>query len=266
MSEANLQISFKNELPFTVYVTGRARAGVHFFLAPGESATHSLDAGLDLVATARETGGVVAWFRTGDAPGYLFSSRTLTAPNAIALFDLPSPTRLIPVDTARQIVGVGTAGPNTDILIREQYWQRHSDSYMLAPGQERTVSVAQTTGRQSTTSEEQTIAEHLGFSASAGWGVISSTISGSLDVHSSFSQQIVLTEETTTFYEDAIKNPTASPVLYVKWQMMDVIQFVRAGRVAATIVTGLAPTLLSGPFDLNNLPPQAPDGWPFAVA
>jgi hypothetical protein len=81
---------------------------------------------------------------------------------------IPQPNRsvIIPPDSPRVLVACGAA-PNGNWVVREQYWERQPDSYCLAPGETKAISMSTTSGMQQTSSQQMEIAASLGLSASA---------------------------------------------------------------------------------------------------
>jgi hypothetical protein len=190
-----------------------------------------------------------------DAPKTVVTVHTidaamLTSPNDIGPFPAPSPSMLIPVDSPSVLVGCGVvAGGN--IVTREQYWHRTSESFALAPKQTHTIGFSSTRGMQETTSEQSTVATSLGLSASAGWGPISASVSASLSATSTSFQQVTVTEETTHYETIVLSNPSDKTQYFLKWQLMDVVTVFDKGNQRtplASIVLAQAPVLVGGPY------------------
>jgi hypothetical protein len=174
---------------------------------------------------------------------------------------LPVPTADIPVpqDSPRVLVAASIVShtdpkkPAYRVLTREQYWKRSLDSYVLAPGQKLSISYTSTTGMQETTSSQQVLAESLGLSVGAGWGAISAGISGSISSTSSVLQQISLTSQNTRFDAMEVNNPTDKAQMFLRWQLIDIIQIIDMNSAAwravvAAVVSAEAPTLVDGPY------------------
>ena len=125
----------------------------------------------------------------------------------------PARYALIPRDGDRVVVGVGSLPPvkvpteadpkkteeRRHTLIREQFWRRGSESYVLAPGEERTISVTHTSGREETSSTQETVSACVSGSASGSWGAFSASISASLSASSSSMHQVTVREQETRY-------------------------------------------------------------------
>lgn len=214
-----------------------------------------------------------------DAPGpVVVGPAVLAAPNHIGPIPQPNTLMPIPTDSPRVLVGCSVLA-HQNILCREQYWERAGDSYVMAPGTRRTVSTTTTSGIQKTSSEQYDISLALGFSASAGWGPISASISGSLSASSSTMQQVFVSNEVTQYESLELSNTTDATQMFFRWQLMDVFTIFApvtgqqtatlaapppvnpppsapggAGPIAS-IVMAESPTLISDAYDPANLPP-----------
>ncbi len=206
----------------------------------------------------------------------------LLPPNDIGPLPEASVAVPIPPDSPRILVGCAVL-PNGNLLCREQYWKRGDDSYAMAPGTKRTVSTTRTSGLQKTSTEQHDVSMALCFSASAGWGPISASISGSISSTSSTMQQVFISSEVTEFESLELKNDTTDTLqVLLSWQLMDVYTIFapEAGDGAETpmfsgpvtppanspggagpiacIILAESPTLISGyamSMTLNPLPP-----------
>lgn len=177
---------------------------------------------------------------------YTLSIAVITNPNDIGAYPEPSGKILIPEDSKRILVGYGTTF-NNNAITREQYWKRSADSFVLAPKETYTIGFSTTSGMQKTTSEQESISKSLGASASMGWGPISASLSASLTVNSTTFQQITVSEETTRYTTINITNDQTYPLMYLVWQIIDVITIFDSGNFAAlsTIISAQAPAVLS---------------------
>lgn len=184
----------------------------------------------------------------------------LLAPGDIGPLPAPTDQIIVPQDSPRVLVGaarvsraVGGKDPIGTCLTREQYWKRSMDSYVLAPGQTLSINYTTTTGIQDSTSKQDTIAKSLGLSAGIGWGAISAGISGSLSSTSTVLQQITLNTQNTRFDSMTVNNPTADSQMFVRWQLVDIVQVLDMNlppwkAVVGAVVTMEAPTLVDGPY------------------
>jgi hypothetical protein len=186
---------------------------------------------------------------------YTLSLAIITNPNEIGMYPEPSGTVLIPEDGKRILVGYGTTF-NGNAITREQFWKRSADSFVLARDEEYTIGFSTTSGMQKTTSEQDTISKSLGASSSMGWGPISASISASLSVNSTTFQQITVSTETTRYTTINITNKDHYPVMYLVWQITDVITIFDTGNFVAlsTIVSAQAPAILSVPYNYTQPP------------
>ncbi|TQM62508.1 hypothetical protein [Humibacillus xanthopallidus] len=188
----------------------------------------------------------------------------LVAPNEIGSPPVPDPALgvVIPADGTRVLVGCGMA-PNGNLVTREQFWQRCSTSYCLAPRETRTISTTVSNGMDVTTSEQRTVAASLGISVSGGWGPVSASLSASLSRSSTSFHQVTVSTQTTAFEEQQVSNtdPLHSAMVLV-WQLMDVLTIFDAShRPLAAVLTGQRPTISSNVID----PGVGPD-WSSSAA
>ena len=200
------------------------------------------------------------------AAGQAFTINTsmLLGPGDIGPIPKPTEGIVVPPDSPRVLVGsanVSHVQPGKDApwkcLTREQFWKRSLDSYALAPKQKLSINYTTTTGMQDSTSTQQSLAESLGLNVGAGWGAISAGISGSLSSTSAFLQQITLTTQSTRFDAMTVENPTTDSQMYLRWQLVDVVQIIDMNlpawkAVVAAVVSAEAPTLVDGPYILKD--------------
>ncbi len=190
---------------------------------------------------------------------YYIAPDLLVLPNDIGPYNTPTATIPVPLNSPRVLVGSGsslTPTGNRVLVTHEQYWQRLGDSYVVLPGSDRTVSTTVVTGSQTTTSEQEVFAAGLGLSASSNWGVISASVSASLNYQSTSFQQVTVTQQTTQFESQRLTNDTATPQMYLRWQLTDIVAvFDAAGVPQGAVQSGQAPILIDGPYDPKALPP-----------
>lgn len=171
-------------------------------------------------------------------------------------------TVLLPTDSARVLVGVGKAS-NHNLIVREQYWERHPDSTCLAGGEKRTVSVTTSQGKQQTSSTSETVSASIDASASGGWGGVSASVSSSLSASSTTFQQITITDETTSYVSTELHNRHDEPVIFLRWQLTDVITIFHKEhhKPLASIIQAEAPVVVAGPYwtKAPERPPVAQD-------
>jgi len=184
----------------------------------------------------------------------------LVPPNALGQPPQSSEQRLVPGSSPRVLVSCGTAPDEAPAaaITREQYWQLSGDSYSLAKDEQRTVSFTETTGMESTTSTEETVAKSLGMSISAGWGPVSASLSASLSTSSTTFQQVTLSSETTTFVSREVHNRTGTPQLVLVWQLVEVVTiFEPDGLPLASTISALNPAIVQS-SPLPSAPAAAP--------
>ena len=180
----------------------------------------------------------------------------LTAPNDIGEVPTPNQETIVPQNTPRITVGVGVL-PNGNFVVREQYWKKMPNSFSLAAGEQDTVSITTTSGIERTSSTQEEVSTSLGFSASAGWGPVSSSLSASLSATASAFQQVTVREQTQTYRSKVLSNTSGSSEMYLVWQLTDVTTVFNptSYQALASLVSGEEPTIISGPFDPDELPP-----------
>jgi hypothetical protein len=255
-------ITFQNRLPIAVRLQWiNTQGGLENYanvpnkfeeLAPG--AKHGEGAGFQAwpkcfyQLTTSFSGAFVGLIEIKDGQAaYEVTPLLMTRPNDIGPFPQPSTTTLIPVDSPRVLVACGKS-PNGKIVTREQFWKRSSESYTLAPHQTHTIGFSITSGMQETTSKQDTVAQSLGLSASAGWGAVSASVSASLSATSTTFQQVTITKQDTRYETVVLKNDTDKPQMFLKWQLSDVISIFEGPTPTATIVLAQSPTLIGGPY------------------
>ncbi|MEO3749095.1 hypothetical protein [Streptomyces sp. B6B3] len=187
--------------------------------------------------------------------------RDLCAPNAIGKPPRPNRAVVIPTDSARVTVGCGALRHEDNRVALEQYWRRLPQSYSLGPQEERVVSYTTTSGMDTTTSEQRQVAASVGLDASVGWGPISASVSASLDLSSSTSQQVNVRSQTTSFVSESFENKHDTTKLILLWELTTVATiFGPEGTALASIVYGSEdPAVIGGPYDIDHLDPRPLD-------
>ena len=182
-----------------------------------------------------------------------FGPNAMVDPNDIGLPPQPTSEVIIPPDSPRVLVAAGLL-KNRNRTIREQYWRRLPESYTIAPGETQTVSSTSTSNMQQTSSSTDTVSASLGTSASAGWGPMSVGISASLSASSTSFQEVSVSTEYTAYVSDTLTATASYTQMFLKWQMMDMVSVLSPnGEVLSSIVNGLSPTVLQGPYNVSDL-------------
>ncbi|WP_043710610.1 hypothetical protein [Corallococcus macrosporus] len=190
---------------------------------------------------------------TSSIASVFFGPNFMVAPNDIGLPPQPTSAVIIPPDSPRVLVAAGLL-KNRNRTIREQYWRRLPESYTIAPGETQTVSSTSTSNMQQTSSTTDTVSASLGASASAGWGPMSVGISASLSASSTSFQEVSLSTEYTAYVSDTLTATADHTQMFLKWQMMDMVSVLAPnGEVLSSIVNGLSPVVLQGPYNLTDL-------------
>ncbi|CAM4310257.1 hypothetical protein HRD49_18160 [Corallococcus exiguus] len=217
---------------------------INFWVANGDSISWS----------CRHTGSFIGVCSiTSSTPSVFFGPHSMVAPNDIGLPPQPTAEVVIPPDSPRVLVAAGLL-ENRNRTLREQYWRRLPESYTIAPGETQTVSTTSTSNMQQTSSSTDTVSASLGTSASAGWGPMSVGISASLSASSTSSQEVSLSTEYTAYVSDTLTATQTYTQMFLKWQLMDIVSVLSPnGQVLSSIVNGLSPTLLQGPYNVSDL-------------
>ncbi|MFD0149296.1 hypothetical protein ACWGQ4_23045 [Streptomyces sp. NPDC055721] len=201
----------------------------------------------------RHSGAFVSVIEATTADRFVsLSGSDLLDPNDIGGIPEPSDSMIIPPDGPAVLVGMGEL-PNGNIVTREQFWQRLPDSYSLAPGETRQVNFSITTGMQQSSSDTKTATESVSASASAGWGPFSASVSASLSKSSTSTHQVTVSTQQTSLVSTSYSNDGKSPVMLLNWQLADVITvFDKKGQSLASVISGTTPTVVSGPFEVDE--------------
>ena len=185
----------------------------------------------------------------------IITDALIRSPNNIGSYPLPTKSVPIPNNSPRILVGYGKTSLG-NLITREQFWQRAGDSYVLAPGQTKTVSYTVTTGMQQTSSEQSTVAGSLGMNVAAGWGAISASLSASFNQQSTTFQQISTQTESTYFESLEMKNDSNETRMFLKWVLNDIITIFDQTNPSipiASVVNIENPVLIGGPYNPDNL-------------
>jgi hypothetical protein len=187
----------------------------------------------------------------------------LVAPNELGRPPQSDDRHVVPGNSPRVLVGcamIAAPGALGSALTREQYWELTGDSYSLAPRERRTISYTETTGMETTTSSQETVARSIGASVSGGWGPVSASVSASLSSSSTTFQQVSLSSESTTFVSREVTNEseTEAEVVLV-WQLIDLVTVFEAkGGALASIVSAINPAIVQSSFYSPPRPAHAP--------
>lgn len=203
-----------------------------------------------LVMTSSLSGSFIsAYALTSSETQYTVDNSVLTEPNDIGSIPQPTTNVLVPVNSPLVMVAISTITPSdsssSNFITREQYWNLQGDSYSLSMGESRTVSYTIVSGRQTTSSSQETVGASIGVDAHAGWGPISAGISASLNAESTTFQQVSVNEQTTSYMSDTVTNSGDDDLVVLRWQMTDVITvFSPSYQPLASIVSGLNPIIV----------------------
>ncbi|MET8686916.1 hypothetical protein ABZV77_22135 [Streptomyces sp. NPDC004732] len=180
-------------------------------------------------------------------------------PNDIGPVPEPNASVVIPPDSPRVVVGFGGLTATNSTVVREQYWQRLPDSYSIAAGALRTINYTTTSGMESTTSDQTTLASSVTGSGTAGWGPVSATLTASLSANSTSFQQTSTTVERTAFVSQTYDNTAAdakSRVVFY-WQLTNVLTvFDKDGNASASLVYGTENPAVIDAHTVGDLPPR----------
>lgn len=245
-----------NQFEIPVIVTWLNTTGVRLYpqtCAPGKSLNLNSYVGYYYLITSALTGAFACVVEiVSGVPTYTVGCQSLTAPSDIGPIPQPTAVILIPPDSPRVLVACGTLS-NGGFVTREQYWDRQPDSICLAPGETKTYSMTLSSGKQQTSSTQDTVSASLGLSASAGWGPVSASVSSSLSVNSTTFQQVTITEQSTMYVSDTLTNAGQTIQMFLRWQLMDVVTIFNAQMAPnASTITGENPILLQGPYDPSD--------------
>jgi hypothetical protein len=195
-----------------------------------------------VAAFSSDTGAFFAAARIEAAAEIAWHCDMIARPNDIGAPPAPSVRGPIPVNSARVVVACARAAGST--LIREQFWYRTADSYSLAPKERRTTSMHVTTGIERSSSSQEDLSASLDLSAGLSWGPISASLTASFAATSSTLQSVQLFEQRSVRSMDSVYNASDHDDMTVlQWQLMDVVNVFRDGKLAASVMSAQLPTL-----------------------
>jgi hypothetical protein len=252
-TDTTVSIQVYNNLPVRIAVYNTTSAGTRVLLGHIEPNANAPVEGTDgdyLVMTSSLSGSFIsAYALTSSETQYTVDNSVLTEPNDIGSIPQPTTNVLVPVNSPLVMVAISTITPSdsssSNFITREQYWNLQGDSYSLSMGESRTVSYTIVSGRQTTSSSQETVGASIGVDAHAGWGPISAGISASLNAESTTFQQVSVNEQTTSYMSDTVTNSGDDDLVVLRWQMTDVITvFSPSYQPLASIVSGLNPIIV----------------------
>jgi hypothetical protein len=265
---AAVTVQFQNQLQVGLdlywldQLGNRIEAGFH--LAPaGSQANCPVNVGDWFLAICQLTGSFVCVVTiTATDTNYIIDDTALARANDVG--PVPAPTSEIPLppDSPRVLTAAALTpappAPAAAVIVRESFWQRSDESYSLGVEEEAKWSLTTFTGRETTSSDEETVSKSLSASISGGWGPVSASVSASLTSTSRSSQQVTVQNTQTKFVELTATNTAKNPIMVLKWNLVDVITvFTIQGSAispSSSIISTLPPTIVSPPYDLTNLP------------
>lgn len=253
-------IQVHNNLPVRIAVYNATNAGTRQLLGHVEPGSNGPVTGTDgdylVIASAVSGSFISAYALNTSESSYTVDNSVLTTPNDIGSIPVPTTDVLVPVNSPLVMVAISTISPDgstTNYITREQFWNLQGDSYSLAVGESRTVSYTIVSGRQTTSSTQDTVGASIGVDAHAGWGPISAGISASLNAESTTFQQVTVNEQTTSYMSDTVTNSGDDDVAVLRWQMTDVITiFSPSYQPLASIVSGLNPIIVKS-YNVSDL-------------
>ncbi|MER7950630.1 hypothetical protein ABTY59_24895 [Streptomyces sp. NPDC096079] len=230
-------------------------------LDPGATATWSnVDRGYCFVAKVGYSGAFAAVWRVDrDNAAVTLTGRDLLDPDDIGEVPVPTGSMIIPPNGPRILVGAGVLRKDR-FVTREQFWQRLPNSYSLAAGEEKVVNYTQTQGMQESSSDARTVTGSVSSSASAGWGPFSASVNASLSTSSTKTQQVTVSTQTTSFTSNSYSNDTSHGWLCLYWQLTDTLTvFDDTGTPLSSVVSGVGPSVVWGPVEVDTLADEDPD-------
>lgn len=260
-TDTTVTIQVYNKLPVRIAVYNTTATGIRALLGhiePGSNASVGGTDGDYLVMSSALSGSFIsAYALTTSETSYTVDNSVLTEPNDIGSIPQPTSDILVPVNSPLVMVAISTVTPanasSDNYITREQYWNLQGDSYSLSVGESRTVSYTIVSGRQTTSSTEDTVGASVGVDAHAGWGPISAGISASLNAESTTFQQVSVNEQTTSYVSDTVTNSGTDDMVVLRWQMTDVITvFSPSYQPLASIVSGLNPIIVKS-YNISSL-------------
>lgn len=269
--DSDLHITNKTEVPIRVtWIDYLGRLSVHKKCHPDATIkikSKSAYQGMYFMVTNALSGSLMFAFAPKKGGKLDVTCKDITVPGRIGAY--PVPNSSIPIPPNSPLVMVACAKlPNKRFVTREQFWLRQPDSFSLAASEERTVSITVSRGLQRTSSQTDTFATAIGTTTGAGWGPVSASISANLSYSATSFQQVTVSEETTVYEAKTLKNGQPHPVMFLIWQLIDVITVYSADEVPlATISLGEAPTLITEAYNpavltAPTIPPLPSATWP----
>jgi hypothetical protein len=248
-----------NNFDIPIYISQIAAPTIKIFVNFGQSGQLPYVSGNIVLVQAAQTGAFMcASVMVPDVMTAVVDYTMLTDPNDIGAPPQPTATMLVPPDSPRILVGCSRLADGKTV-VREQFWDRQSDSLTLAPGEQKTISTTVTTGRQETSTHEGTLAASLGMNANVGFGPFSASVSSSLSMTSRTFQQVTVSEQNTAYYSDVLTNPYSDqPCLVLRWQLTDVITIFQVdGPPAGSVILGESP-IITATYGINDLQTAKP--------
>jgi hypothetical protein len=169
-----------------------------------------------------------------------FEPEDLHNPNEIGNPPDPTTDILLPRNSDAISVGFGmlpvsqgqqaTYGTSLNV-VHEQYWRRSSQSYTLAPREQKTVIIRQTTGVTMSSEQSSELSAMVSGSASYGLGGFSAAVSASLNYSSSHSEMQTLSSERVTTMEGSVHNidPDKEVSIFI-WELVDLYHLYNAKK------------------------------------
>lgn len=258
-ADTSASVQVYNQLPVEVFVYSLSSAGTRKYIGsiePGANAPISGAVNSSFVFASALSGSFISAYTISSATSYTLDSSVLSEPNHVGL--IPEATKELPVPVNSPLVMVAcakvTVESQENFITREQYWNLQGDSYSLTVGESRTMSFTIVSGRQETSSNENTVGASIGVNAQAGWGPMSAGISASLNASSTSFQQVSINEQRTTYISDTVTNNAEDDIVVLRWQMMDIISVYAPDYTPlSSVVSGLNP-IIAKHYKLNALP------------
>jgi len=265
-SDTTVSVQLSNNLAFSINLYATTSTGSRQFvqtIGHDNGATITGTEGDAIIVTCLMSGSFICSFTlSGSMSNIAVDPSVLTPPNDIGPIPQPTTEILVPVNSPLVMVGTNLL-PNGNIITREQYWNLQGDSYSLVVGESRTVSYSTASGRQSTSSSEESVAASIGVNGQIGWGPVSAGLSGSLNAQSSHFQQVTVEEESTAYSSETVSNDTTEDFVVLRWQMMDLITVYEPAQFnpISSVVSGLSPVIVQR-YDISSLVGTEADALP----
>lgn len=198
------------------------------------------------IITNALTGAFLAVFKlaknTSYDPGKDGHYDFLFQPNTIGVPPVANNLIPIPANSWSVVVGISDKIKTSDgedaVVVREQSWNMSGTSYSLAPGETKQITVSHEFGRESTTSDSNTMASSVGTSVSGGWGPISAKISASLSATSSCSHDVSIRESESSSQVETLENKYDTSLMVYFWKLMDTVTIYKLDNDTATEALG----------------------------